>query len=159
MTIIACNLPSAVPQADTQATNVALTLTAMQSGVSQPPADTSTPVFFPTETSLPSVTPTPQNPLVLRATLCWVGPGPVYDVVSALKQNERVVLLGRGSNGGWWIVENPIYHDPCWVQEADLQLDPGTNTAGLKVFTPPPTPTPTSTPKPPTKTPTPTNTP
>ncbi len=115
------------------------------------PTDTSMP---PTDTSVPSATPTPQNPLVLRDTLCWVGPGNQYEVVSSLKKDARVELLGKGSVAGWWIVVNPIYHDPCWVQATDLQIEAGTDLSNLKIYYPPPTPTST-----PTNTPTPTATP
>jgi hypothetical protein len=128
---LACNLPSGVSTATPF------------------PSDTPTPAIATATTSLETATPaapsTPQDPLVLRATLCWQGPGPVYPVVSGLKINERVTLLGRGSINGWYVVDNPIYHDPCWVQASDLQLDPGIDLLSLRVFTPPPTPTPTRT--------------
>lgn len=143
----ACNLPaSGGPTPDAQGTAVAATLTAIQNMAGAPPpvvGNTATPVPPPTETSqpTPTPTPTPQNPLVLETSLCWVGPGDVYEVVSALKEGERVELLGQGSIPGWWIVKNPIYRDPCWVQANALQFDPGFNVSGLKVYYPPPTPT------------------
>jgi hypothetical protein len=137
---LACNLPSGTP-----------TLTSTPTAAF---TETATPTFALLD--VPSITPisTPQNPLVLRATLCWIGPGPAYPTVSALKVNERVKLLGRGSISGWYIVENPIYHDPCWVQESELQIEPGTDLASLRIFNPPPTPTYTK--PPPTITPSPT---
>ena len=105
-------------------------------------------------TATPSLA--PQDPLVLRSTLCWQGPGSDYFVVSGLKNGERVKLLGRGSIPGWFVIENPTYHDPCWVQDADLQIDPGTDLLSLKIYNPPPKPTPTKVPtKKPSKTPTP----
>lgn len=151
---IACNLPSAAitPTAETQSVAPV-----------QLPSETPTPVValapftdtpLPTETPLPSMTPTPENPLVLRTTLCWVGPGAQYEVVSALKEGERVELLGQGSIPDWWIVRNPIYRDPCWVQAKDLQIEPGYDISGLQTYYPPPTPTltpsltPTATPTP-----------
>jgi len=155
----ACNLPSgATPPPGLQGTAVVFTLTALQLvNPPQPaasPADTLTPPPLPpTETSLPSATPTPQAPLVLRDTLCWVGPGSYYEVVSALKKDTNVELLGRGSISGWWVVRNPIYNDPCWVRENDLLIDPAYDTTNLKIFNPPATST--HTPKPPTPTSTP----
>jgi hypothetical protein len=163
----ACNLPNSAQEAepqDTVATWVALTLTAQgntapiptstlnpEVNVTLPPASTATKV-------LPTTT--PQNPLVLETTLCWKGPGSQYEVVSALKKDERVELIGQGSLAGWWIVDNPIYHDPCWAQARDLQIEPGYNTAALPIYTPPPSPTPTPSNTPtPTSTPTATNTP
>ncbi|MFL7871953.1 MAG: hypothetical protein AB8I58_24200 [Anaerolineales bacterium] len=150
----ACNLPST--------TNTPTPETQPEVPV-QSPSETPTPDLvlapftdtpLPTETPLPSATPTPGNPLVLRATLCWVGPGAQYDVVSALKEGERVELIGKGSIPDWWIVRNPIYKDPCWVQAQDLQIEPGYNISGLETYYPPPTPTftpsltPTATPTP-----------
>lgn len=139
----ACNLPAAAssPTPDMVATLVVLTFSAVQTAatVSVPPPVEPEPAI--TETSLPTFTPTPQNPLVLKTTLCWAGPGAAYEVVSALKQNERVELLGQGSLAGWWIVKNPIYRDPCWVLASDLQLDPNMDVTNLKIYYPPPTPT------------------
>lgn len=159
----ACNLPNSneeeAPQ-DTIATWVAKTLTAQAVSV---PISTSTPVpeVGVTLAPIPSATEllptsTPQNPLVLETTLCWKGPGTQFEVVSALKKDERVELIGQGSLAGWWIVDNPIYHDPCWAQAKDLRVEPGYNTAALPIYTPPPTPTSTPTN---TATPTATNTP
>ena len=152
--LAACNLPTgtATPSEETQ-----------PEAPAQLPSETSTPELalapftdtpLPTETPLPSATPTPENPLVLHTTLCWVGPGAQYDVVSALKEGERVELIGKGSIPDWWIVRNPIYHDPCWAQAQDIQIEPGYNTAGLEIYYPPPTPTPTAS-STPTATPTP----
>ena len=164
--LLACNLPGTTeeePQ-DTVATWVASTLTAR---AALAPIPTSTPVPevnvtfapSPTETSvLPTAT--PQNPLVLETILCWKGPGDQYEVVSALKKDERVEIIGIGSFAGWWIVNNPIYHDPCWAQAQYFQFEPGYSTAGLPIYTPPPSPTPTLTnTATPTNTPTATNTP
>jgi len=117
--------------------------------------ETSTPTLeaqtLPTDTAAPTAT--PQDPLVKQAALCWQGPGQKYEVVSALKQNERVKLLGRGSISGWFVIENPIHHDPCWVSEGDLQIDAGTDLNSLRIINPPPTATPTKPPPTPTYTP------
>lgn len=149
--LAACNLSNANDDADhLQATSAAGTLSALQTSMAGQPASpaavsTSTPVPEPTKTGQPSATSTPQNPLVLRDTLCWAGPGMIYEVVSSLKKDERVELLGRGSIAGWWIVRNPLYKDACWAQASDLQLDASYYTANLQIFYPPPTPTPTIT--------------
>jgi hypothetical protein len=141
----ACNLPSGAPPAEVLEASATPTVAL---GVVDTAMPTLTPeaVILPTDTA--SLTPTPQDPLVLRATLCWQGPGPKFDVVSALNQNERVKLLGRGSISGWFVVDNPTYHDPCWVAEGDLQIEAGTDLSNLKIFTPPPTATPTPPPTP-----------
>lgn len=137
----ACNLPSSAPTTETA------TVAAPSSQVELPtltPAVTDTP---------PAPIATPQNPLVLRATLCWIGPGNQYDVVSALQPQTRIQLIGKGTIDGWWVISNPIYKDACWVQAVDVQIEPGFDTSTLKLISPPPLPTPTWTPS---KTPTPT---
>lgn len=116
-----------------------------------PPTTTSIPAAA-TNTFIPAST--PQNPLVVKDALCWEGPGSQYLVVSAVKNGQRVELLGRGSIGAWWIIDNPIYHDPCWVNADVLQFDTGYNLSGIRIFTPAPTPTST-----PSNTPTPSKTP
>ncbi len=159
---LACNAPGSggteLSSTEVIETAVAQASTLAVGTVSTPlsPISPGEPVELPspTDTTAPVATPTPGDPLVLHATLCWVGPGPQFEVVSALKEGERVPLLGKGSLPDWWVVRNPIYRDPCWVQASDLQVDPGVDVNALEIFYPPPTPTWT-----PTSTPTPTNTP
>lgn len=162
----ACNMPGTKEQTpDLVATWVAATLTSVGAPVPVATATPNPPAFptasqlpKPSDTSMPPAT--PQNPLVLETILCWKGPGSQYEVVSALKKDERVELIGQGSIAGWFIVNNPIYHDPCWAQAAYLQIEPGYNTYALPIYTPPPSPTPTPTvTRTPTNTPTATNTP
>jgi hypothetical protein len=155
LTLPACNLPQS------GGTSPALTETAtptVDSILADTPTLEPTPTSAPTMTETASPSPVPQDPLVSRAALCWWGPGPVYDVISSLKEDIRVKLVGRGSIAGWLLVENPTYLVPCWVQDIYLQIDPGTDFAVLPIFTPPPTPTPTAS-LVPTRTPTPTQTP
>jgi hypothetical protein len=164
--VFACNLPGAQEESpDTVASLVAATLTAFETPTPLPSSTpntaveaTATPIQFPSGT--PQSTATPLNPIVLETILCWQGPGDQFEVVSALKKGERVEVIGRTTIAGWWIVNNPIYHDPCWAQAEYLQFEPGFNTSALPVYTPPPTPTytPTET-RTPTSTPTATNTP
>jgi hypothetical protein len=92
-----------------------------------------------------------QRPTVITATLCWLGPGPAYEVSSAVGVGIKVDLIGRDLSGDWWIIRGPIYHDACWVMHDTLRIDPSFNTSGLQIYSAPPTPTPT-----PTNTPTPT---
>lgn len=133
---LACNLP----QASGASTIVP---------VPQPEQATEPPVAAAPATETPTVTATlpPQDPLVLRSTLCWRGPGDLYVVVSGLKQGDRAKLLGKGSIPGWFILENPTYHDPCWVRASDVQIDPSVDLLSLKIYSPPPL-KPTKTPKP-----------
>lgn len=149
--ILACNYPTQTPTPDVGATFVAGTLTALAPGSSTPQSastamDTSTAVA--TDTSLPSSTPTVGNPVVIHDALCSAGPGSVYEVVSSVKTGTSVELMGVGSIPGWYIINNPIYHDPCWIAAANLQIDPGYNLSSLKIFYPPSTPTPVLSPTP-----------
>lgn len=149
MAILACNIGVQTSSPVTAETMVIETFTALTAEAATPQAaltpTEATPVPFPTDTSIPSPLPTTQNPLVINDALCWLGPGPVYEVSSAIRMGTRVTLLGRGSISGWWIVRDPIYHDPCWIYQQDLQIDPNYDLSNLQIFNPPPTPSPTAT--------------
>jgi hypothetical protein len=144
---LACNVPDSAltPTPDAHATALAATLSVIQTTVAAPSA---TPTYTPTPL------PESQKTTVIVASLCWLGPGPAYEVSSAIGVGQVVDLLGRDASGNWWIIRGPIYHDPCWVMKNTLRIDPSINVAALPIISPPPTPTPT-----PTNTPTPTPTP
>jgi uncharacterized protein YgiM (DUF1202 family) len=145
LTGFACNFPQAIAQPAPPV--IKPVNPGNPPGQVQPPpliAFTETPK--PTSTSTNTLQPTPQKPLVLKTTLCWVGPGTKYEVVSGLKQGENVEVIGRGSIEGWLIIRNPTYHDPCWVQASDLQIDASFDINALQVYNPPSLPT--KTPKP-----------
>jgi hypothetical protein len=168
LALLGCNLPKGTDAPDVSGTIVAATLSALETSAALAltqtapiGAETSTPAAA-SPTTAPAVTPVQQGPLVTIDSLCWVGPGNQYEVVSAIRTGTHVELLGRGTIAGWYIVRNPIYHDPCWVQATSLQIDPAFDLTGLPYFSPPPTPTPTPTNTPTntkTPTPSPTNTP
>jgi len=104
---------------------------------SQTPAWTAT-------VSLPQPSATAQNPLVTSTAYCWSGPtnGTLqYELVSSIKAGTRVELLGIGIVAGWWVVRNPRYGDPCWIQQQYVQIDPASDLSQLKTFGVPPTPT------------------
>jgi hypothetical protein len=154
LAMFACNFPRpAVPTPDTSGTFAARTLSALQTGDAMTQADAftaSASTSVPLGTSLlggtaTTVTAVPLDSVALQDALCWVGPGEQYVVVSAIRNGMRVELLGTGSLPGWYIVRNPIYHDPCWIPSADLKVDAGVNLSALPVFSPPATPTPTAT--------------
>ncbi len=154
LAVAACSLPVTTSSPDTAGTMVAATIYVLQTNsaatqtafVQEVPTSAATPV--PTVTITPSITPTPQNPVVTKLTLCLTGPGNAYKVVSSIKPGTRVELLGVGSVAGWFVIQNPTYGQRCWIAAADLRLDPGVNVSALKVFNPPPTPGPKITPTP-----------
>ncbi len=149
--VSSCALPVAGASPDVAGTMVAATIFALQTRAAatqtqlavQIPTSAATPV--PTIMLTPSITPTPQNPVVTTLTLCLTGPGNAYNVVSSVKAGTQVQLLGVGSVPGWFVIENPVYHDRCWIAATSLRLDPGTHIAALPVFNPPPTPGPKAT--------------
>ena len=147
--LLACGFPLESQTPTAHQTVLAATVFVMQTEVStlQSPEPSDTATFTPviTDTSTPSPFPTAQNPLVIHNTLCWLGPGPGYQVSSSLHAGTRVILLGQGSIPGWWVVEGPVYHDPCWTPQQDIQIDIGYDFSGLPIIDPPATPKPTKT--------------
>jgi hypothetical protein len=163
ITVLACNInnPRNLPQPSLELTVTVQALSIQQTSQVQTQTltvvgvtETSTQIPpSPTDTAVPPSA-TPQEPMVIHTTLCWLGPGAKYDVVSSVNQGQVVEVIGRGSVAGWYIIRNPRYNDPCWIQASDMQLDAGLDINALKVFNPPPLPT--NTPKP---TPVPSSTP
>jgi hypothetical protein len=159
LVLLACNIPG-VANAPTPV--ITDTPTPVPAGVFTFTPTSAAVVFTDTPTLVPSpvssFTPTTVPGIQVQTdTLCWEGPGGAYNVVSSLHSGQRVTLLGRGSIPGWYIVDNPTYHNPCWVQDTALQIQPGFDSSGLKIFDPPatvvPSEVPTRVPKP-TKVPT-----
>jgi hypothetical protein len=142
LALSACDLPGGGEPPNSIATSIAATIFYMQTVTpTVPPVVVVMPSPVPTNTTIPSFTPTPENPLVTKDALCWIGPGDTYEVVSALKTGTRLELLGRGNTAGWWVVRDPIYHSPCWISDNFIQIDPNTNISGLQIFYAPPSPT------------------
>jgi hypothetical protein len=157
--ILACNIPnvdvSVQPDFEQTVTAQALFIEQTQQALSQsqsqvqpqlPVAFTDTPIPLAASTNTVEPSVTPQQPQILNSSLCWVGPGEKYEVVSSVSKGQVVEILGRGSISGWFIIRNPIYNDPCWVRASDLKLDASFDINTLQVFDPPPLPT--NTPKP-----------
>jgi hypothetical protein len=138
--LASCASQATPPPVDAMGTAVAqaayalMTQTAAAASPTPPPTATFTPV--PTDT--PTLTPTsgPHRPTVLNNAACWFGPGPQYPLESHISTGKRVDLLGVGSVSGWYIIMNPYFHKPCWVQAEDLQIEPGTDLSQYPVMTP-----------------------
>jgi len=129
-----CNVPAATPFVVSSATPGLPTETPTPTLTLV--VDTPTPSLTPTDTGVPTL----PNPVAVRNTLCYGGPGKVYGVISGLQAGTSLELLGKSSLLDWWIVRNPTYNVPCWIAAADLQVDPGYDTSGLEVATAPPFP-------------------
>jgi hypothetical protein len=151
-----CTLPGMEGSSNAAATMVVETVSALQaamSGTQTSQAD-QVQVLAPTPTVQPSATATfpptrvPEEPVVNKTALCWTGPGSAYPVVSGIKAGTVVKMLGVSSKEGWFVIENPIYRDRCWIQAINVKLDPNFTTVGMKIYNPPPTPGPKKTPVP-----------
>ncbi len=132
----ACAPKATPPPVDDLATNVArgVSVALTKTAAAPTPVPTSTP----TQTAIP-VTPTsgPIQPLtVTHFASCWFGPGSAYHLESNIEQGEQVELLGVGSIPGWYIISNPYFFQPCWIQAANLSLDPSTDLGYYPMMTP-----------------------
>ncbi len=129
--------PNVMSTAIAQAAASILTETA--AAYSPTPAETDTPTPSPTpeESPTPAVVGTPKPPTIGNFTGCWYGPGPTYTLESNITKGKHVQVLGVGSVAGWFIIVNPYFHKPCWVQAADLENAP-TDLSTLPVMTPGP---------------------
>jgi hypothetical protein len=164
--LLGCNLPlGTAPSGTPNPTDYVMTLSVMQTkAVMTATAEgVSGATSAPTQAPIPQTGGTPGTPATQMATvsndtLCWRGPGPAYETISALFKGTQVLLLGRTVLAAWLIVRDPIYQDPCWAQASDLQVDQ-TLLANLPIYPIPatgllaPSPSATSRPSLPTATP------
>ena len=136
----ACSPQATPPPVDSLATNIALGVIAARSQTAQalPPSPTTTATQTPTP--LPTVTSSPtQQPVVTHLAACWFGPGRAYNLESNIKKGESVELLAVGTVPGWYIIRNPYFHQPCWIQSENLSLDPAFDPSQFPMMTPWPT--------------------
>jgi hypothetical protein len=152
LALLACNIgarPPAPKSKDvlpsaTAGVSIEPSSTEAQAETQLPPTESLTPQPVTDTPSGPTLTPTPQNPLVTETAYCWSGPTSktlTYELISSIQAGTRVQLLGRGIEDGWWVVRNPRYNDPCWIQQEYIQIDPGYDLSTLRTFAVPPTPT------------------
>ena len=152
LALLACNIsvngvaPTPVIElpSNTPAVSVESSATGTQTETQPIATESSTPVPATDTASPPTSTPTPQNPLVTTTAYCWSGPTDKtlkYEVISSIQAGTRVQLLGKGIVDGWWIVRNPRYNDPCWIQQQYVQIDLSYDLSTLKTFAVPSTPT------------------
>jgi hypothetical protein len=126
---------------DPMATAVAQAAVALltQTAAAAPATPTMTATPNPTETPIP-VSPTSEDfgrePMTLSYAACWFGPGPSYKLESNISKGKGVELLGIGNVPGWYIIRNPYFHQPCWIQESDLKIFEGTDLTQYPVMTP-----------------------
>lgn len=150
--ISGCNLPNSNPDLSVEewvATYQQQTADALNGGESATDsgavtAATVTQTVQPTMTLTQTLTlaPTESKPMVSVSvdTNCRTGPGKIYDWIGALLVGEEAEVVGKSSDGQYWVVKNPDKAGECWLW-ANYASVTGPTT-GLAEYTPPPTPTP-----------------
>jgi hypothetical protein len=122
LTILACNLPSAMTPTPTPAL----------------PSETPTATLTPqaSATPLPSATFTPSVPVASPKNVpvnCRLGPGIAWEATGALLVGQNATILGRNDSSTWWYVQTPADpSSPCWV--AASVTNTGGNLSGLAVI-------------------------
>jgi uncharacterized protein YraI len=158
LAVLACGLPTAQSGGGEQAqpdlaatiTAQALTIQAQQPGIQPTVANSPTPEFTPTpeNTSTPEFTPTitntptPTIPIVTvsQTTNCRTGPGTQYDLIGGLNVGQSAEVVGKYSNGNYWIIKTSGSTGICWLWGQYATVTG--NTANLPEYPVPPTPTP-----------------
>ena len=142
--ITACTTQPTPPPVDTVSTAVfqqvfvPLTQTALAASPTPAITPTFTPTFTATLTPKPTWNAPPKRPLTTAFAGCWKGPGPQYTLISNIDEKKYVELLGVGSVPGWYVIKNPYFHNPCWIEAIYLKLDPKLDTSKYPVMTPAP---------------------
>jgi len=136
----ACSPQATPPTVDSLATNIALGVMTARSQTAQALPASPTATATQTPPPPPTVTSSPiQQPVVTHLAACWFGPGRAYNLESNIKKGENVDLLAVGTVPGWYIIRNPYFHQPCWIQAENLSLDPTFNPSQFPMMTPWPT--------------------
>jgi hypothetical protein len=121
-----------------QAASVLLTQTASAASPTPPPPTlTLTPIPTDTETTTPTSSEPPRRPLVMVFAACYLGgPGAPWQLDSNISKGKGVELLGVGNTPGWYIIRNPYFHRPCWIEAANIKIFPTTDLTTYPVMTP-----------------------
>jgi hypothetical protein len=96
---------------------------------------TDTPIPTPTETLIPTPAET-AIPQVTGQSPCYTGPGDTYPLSSNISDTKKVEVLGLGNVPGWYVIKNPYFGSPCWINAEHLIVDPNSDFSDLPVFTP-----------------------
>ncbi len=130
------------PSVDSVATvvfqRVYMPLTQTASAASPTPAATLTPPPTQTFTPEPTSSEPLKRPVVTAFAACWTGPGAQYTLISNIDAKKYVEIIGIGNTPGWYVIRNPYFHNPCWIEAIYLKLDPRLDTSKFPVMTPAP---------------------
>ena len=136
----ACSPQATPPPVNSLATNIALGVVIARSQTAQALSVLPTATETQTPSPAPKVPSGPtQQPVVTHFAACWFGPGPAYNLESNIKEGESVDLLAVGTVQGWYIIRNPYFNQPCWIQAENLSLGPAFNSSQFPMMTPWPT--------------------
>lgn len=131
--------PTPVDIAGTAAQLAAVMLTQTVAAYTPTPLPpTVTPTLAFTDTPIPSPTNSkpPRRPVVTEFTGCWTGPGPTFTLISNISPKKSVLILGTGSEPGWYVIRNPYFNNPCWIEAIYLDIDPNMDLSGFPPMTP-----------------------
>lgn len=103
------------------------------------PTFTATPVF----TETPTLPPAPVEtviPKVIEASggeyaPCYQGPGSSYPLTSQISSYKDVEFVGVGSVPGWYVIINPYFRSPCWIEAKNLVIDPSFDVSAYPTVT------------------------
>ena len=97
---------------------------------------TDTPIPSPTLTPEPTKDPTVDHLIVVVTAPCYTGPGSTYQLVSNIEAPEAADLLGIGSVEGWYVIRNPYFNSPCWIETQFVELEPSMDITLFPTITP-----------------------
>jgi len=122
----------------------AMMLTQTAAAYSPTPPPTATFTATPPVTETPTLPPAPVAtvmPKVMEASgadeaACYLGP--VADATrmsSQISSYKDVEFVGVGSVSGWYVIINPYFRTPCWIEAKNLILDPSFDVSAYPTVT------------------------
>jgi CSLREA domain-containing protein len=94
-------------------------------------------VTTPTSSATPSPTIGPATVTVDLNANCRSGPGTVYPVLTSAAAGAVLPIVGRDSNGSWWVVQLGAYE--CWITAGAVTASGDLATVPVRPAPPPPT--------------------
>jgi len=145
----ACNIPTSSNALGTAAIQTSIANSVAQTlaaGGIVPGVDVSTSPGAPLSTPYPTLTSTPEIPMltVSQNTNCRTGPGTEYPKITTVDVGETAEVIAKDPYGTSWYIRNPDNLTGfCWLWGQYATISG--NVAMLPIFTPPATPMPTFT--------------
>jgi hypothetical protein len=134
--------PTPVDVIGTTAAELAIVMLTQTAGAQSPtpllPTITLTPAVTETPPPEPTSNVPPKRPVVTEFTGCWTGPGDAYTLISNIDPKKYVEIIGFGNVDGWYVIRNPYFRNPCWIQMAHVRVDPNMDLTVFPVMTPGP---------------------